>query len=296
MLQDSLAHFQKRNENFIAAHLQAQPLHAPKLLEAIQYGVLNGGKRVRPFLVYSVGELLGAELENLDYAAAAIECIHAYSLIHDDLPAMDNDTLRRGKPTCHIAFDEATAILAGDALQTLAFELLSSAQLKNISERQQLNAIRALAKASGYVGMCGGQSMDIEATGQESGDLTSLESIHAKKTGALIIAAVELGVYFSPHQNADTLEHFRAWAQHIGHAFQIHDDILDVMGNTETLGKMSGADAALNKMTYPSLLGMEQAIEKRDLLVEKALHALSRIAYNSELLVAFTHYLIRRDR
>ena len=264
MLKTAIAHFQQRNEAFLTAYLQAQSPHAQRLLDAVKYGVLNGGKRIRPFLVYSIGDILGAKENDLDYAAAAIECIHAYSLIHDDLPAMDDDALRRGKPTCHIAFDEATAILAGDALQALAFELLSTPKLTHVKPAQQLQALHALAKASGYMGMCGGQAMDIEATGQTTGELSTLESIHAKKTGALITAAVELGIAFSPEGGEETHNALLVWAQHIGQAFQVHDDILDVIGKYRNTRKNPRRGTRhLIKWTYPSLLGLETGRKRK---------------------------------
>ncbi|WP_207916383.1 MULTISPECIES: (2E,6E)-farnesyl diphosphate synthase [Gammaproteobacteria] len=294
---DKLHAVLQRNESFLSTHIQALPTTSSKLKEAMEYSVLNGGKRVRPFLIYSVGEMLGADASDLDRAAAAIECIHAFSLIHDDLPAMDDDALRRGKPTCHIAFGEATAILAGDALQTEAFALLADNTKSTLPAEQVVKMVQTLAQASGYRGMCGGQALDVEATNiEEKLSLEALEQIHKNKTGALIVAAVQLGALCAPKVSQQDFLALTQWAEFIGHAYQVHDDILDITGDTEALGKVQGADLNLEKSTYPSLLGLEQAIATRDALVEKALQALSTIAYNTELLQEFTQYLINRDR
>jgi len=294
MLTQALQAYSQRHDQFFGQ--QFQPVStSQRLAQAMQYSALNGGKRIRPFLVYASGELLGAQLNDLDPCAVAVECVHAYSLIHDDLPAMDNDALRRGKPTCHIAFDEATAILAGDALQTMAFELLSQHTFAQVPVERQLAMVRSLATASGLAGMCGGQALDIEATNRAI-SITELEQIHHHKTGALITAAVELGVLAAPQSTADDLRILRDWSHAIGLAFQVQDDILDETGDTQTLGKQQGSDAALAKATYPALLGLEQAIAKRDALHEKALHALSQLPYNTDIFVEFTHYIVTRDR
>lgn len=228
-----------------------------RLLSAMRYSVLNGGKRLRPLLTYATGLGLGAKLEDLDPAAAVVELIHCYSLIHDDLPAMDNDDLRRGQPTCHKAFDEATAILAGDALQTLAFEILAEhEQPWNLSSR--VLSVKTLAQASGIAGMAGGQMLDIEAENKRI-SLPELETLHSLKTGALIRASVRLGALAAGCQDAQCLENLDQFARLIGLAFQVQDDLLDVESSTEVLGKRAGADEALNKMTYPSLLGVEVA-------------------------------------
>lgn len=297
MLQEKIKALQNRNETFLSEYIEAQQTTSSRLKEAMKYSVLNGGKRVRPFLVYAVGELFSADISDLDHAAAAVECIHAYSLIHDDLPAMDDDDLRRGKPTCHIAFDEATAILAGDALNTEAFHLLSDSSISSLPAEQRLKMVHVLAKASGYLGMGGGQALDVESTGRNSQlTLAELEAIHQSKTGALIVASVQLGALCAPKMSEKHYKALTMWAESIGHAYQIHDDILDVTGNTEALGKSQGSDQSNHKSTYPSLIGLEKAQENRDALIEKALHALSTIAYNTQLLVEFTQYLINRDR
>ncbi|RUO24541.1 (2E,6E)-farnesyl diphosphate synthase [Aliidiomarina minuta] len=294
-MQHALTSHRQRHSDFLHQLLDNQPQIAPVLLDAMKYAVLLGGKRIRPFLVYATGELLGASADDLDAPAAAIECIHAYSLVHDDLPAMDNDSLRRGQPTCHIAFDEATAILAGDALQTLSFEILTSHPYTAVSDRQQLQMVRTLAKASGQAGMCGGQALDLAATDRQIG-LSALEQIHRHKTGALIVAAVQMAIQCSPQVSQESEQALLSWAQTIGLAFQVQDDILDETGATEALGKPQGSDQELHKSTYPALLGLTQAQQLLHDLQQKALQALAAIPYNTQLLEQFTDYLITRDR
>ncbi|MBA3988287.1 MAG: (2E,6E)-farnesyl diphosphate synthase [Idiomarina sp.] len=284
-----------RHSDFLTQYLNQREAVSPQLLEAMKYAVLLGGKRVRPFLVYAVGSMLGATLKDLDAPAAAIECIHAYSLVHDDLPAMDNDTLRRGQPTCHIAFDEATAILAGDALQALAFELLCTHPYEQVNSAAQLRLVQELARSAGDLGMCGGQALDLAATGSQVGQ-TQLEQIHAYKTGALIRCAVTFGLTCAPDVSAETAQALRKWADIIGLAFQVQDDILDVVGDTQALGKSQGTDQQQGKSTYPGLMGLNQAQAYLQQLHEKALHALQGIPYNTQLLQQFTDYLITRDR
>jgi farnesyl diphosphate synthase len=267
---------------------------APELKGAMEYGLLQGGKRVRPMLVYASGELLGqTNAAALDAAAAAVECIHAYSLIHDDLPAMDNDDLRRGKPTVHKAFDEATAILAGDALQALAFELLSRHQ-NGLSAERQLRMVQELARASGYGGMCGGQALDIQCEGKTI-DRTTLESLHRHKTGALISAAVRLGALCADNMEEAHLTALSRYAEAIGLAFQVQDDILDITADTQTLGKTQGKDLVQQKSTYPALLGLDGARSLADELHQQALSALSDIPYPTQTLEAFAHYIVKRD-
>ncbi|HYF97841.1 MAG TPA: farnesyl diphosphate synthase [Coxiellaceae bacterium] len=227
-----------------------------QLNEALRYSVLNGGKRIRPLLVYATGLDLQAKAEALDSAALAIELAHCYSLIHDDLPAMDDDDLRRGKPTCHKAFDEATAILSGDALQSLAFEILSTSN-SYLKAETQLAMTTALAKAIGPQGMAAGQMLDLQAEQQEL-TLSELERIHRLKTGALISACLELAGLVA-NCNSQALNNLKQIGFHLGLAFQIQDDILDVEGKTEILGKTAGSDQALHKSTYPKLLGLEKA-------------------------------------
>lgn len=266
---------------------------APKLQEAMEYSLFNGGKRVRPVLAYAAAETCGADQQMADLPAAALEMIHSYSLVHDDLPAMDDDDLRRGKPTCHIAFDEATAILAGDALQTLAFEILSRDSQNPLSTDQRLKMIQQLSQASGASGMCGGQSIDLEAVGHQV-DLAYLENMHNHKTGALIYAAVIMGALCNPGVTETQLKQLAQYAKAIGLAFQVQDDILDVTSDTETLGKAQGADAALNKPTYVSLLGLEGARAKAQELHEVALSAIEPFGEKAQWLRAVSDYIVQR--
>jgi geranylgeranyl pyrophosphate synthase len=262
----------------------------PVLQEAMKYGLFNGGKRVRPALVYMVAKTLGADLSSADDAAAAIECIHSYSLIHDDLPAMDNDDLRRGKPTCHIAYDEATAILAGDALQCLAFEVLSAS---NLPAHGVIEAIQVLSKASGHHGMCVGQSFDLRNEGLALA-LAQLESMHQHKTGALITAAVELGWVVSNCQDPQVRKALIEYSKAIGLAFQVKDDILDIEADTQTLGQPQGSDLEKNKPTYPALLGLDGAKEKLDQLHQAALKAIESLPYDVAALKAMADYIVQR--
>ena len=274
------------------------PFQNTPLVEAMQYGALLGGKRLRPFLVYATGKMFGVSTTTLDAPAAAVECIHAYSLMHDDLPAMDDDDLRRGQPTCHIKFGEASAILAGDALQTLAFSILSDAPMTEVSDRDRLAMLSELATASGVAGMCGGQALDLEAEGQQV-NLEMLERIHRHKTGALIRAAVRLGALSAGEQGRNALLLLDKYAESIGLAFQVQDDILDVVGDTATLGKRQGADQQLGKSTYPALLGLEQARIKASDLIADARQSLTDLAAQSldtTALEALANYIILRDK
>lgn len=263
-----------------------------QLHEAMRYAVLNGGKRVRAVLVYAAGEAVGTPVDGLDAAACAVELMHAYSLVHDDLPAMDNDDLRRGQPTCHRAFDEATALLAGDALQSLAFEVL----LQNggpATALDRLGMARTLANASGSKGMAGGQAIDLSAVGKTL-DPGELENMHLHKTGALIRASVRLGALSGDGVGEETLALLDGYARCIGLAFQIRDDILDVEGETEMLGKRSGADMARNKPTYPSLLGMEPAKRKAADLHDEALECLAAFGPEADPLRWLSEYIVSR--
>lgn len=240
----------------------------PRLREAMCYAVLGGGKRLRPLLVYAAGSGFGVTLAQLDPAAAAVEFVHAYSLVHDDLPAMDNDDLRRGKPACHKAFDDATAILAGDALQPLAFTLLTSHD-QPWSTEIRLESVKTLAEAIGAMGMVGGQMLDVEAENKTI-SLNELEDLHRLKTGALIRASIRLGALAAGCLDHDLLKQLDRFADLIGLAFQVQDDLLDVESTTEVLGKRAGADEALHKSTYPSLLGAAQAKKLLQELYEQA--------------------------
>lgn len=291
-LEQQMAAYRERHVAWLQNALQQQG-PAAELQQAMAYSAVLGGKRIRPFLVYATGEMLGAQLDALDAPAAAIECVHAYSLAHDDLPAMDNDALRRGQPTCHVKFGEATAILAGDALQTMAFQLLTLPHAA-LSSTQQLEMVAALAHASGHLGMCGGQALDIAATGHAQTQ-EALEQIHHLKTGALIRAAMQLGAIAAPNRTPAIMTAIDDYAHAIGLAFQVKDDILDLTSTPEMLGKATEADIALNKTTYATLLGVSGAEQLLAQLTEKALHALQQIPYNTQLLQDFTGYLVTRD-
>lgn len=289
----NLALYQQRVEQHLHQLLKQQKLSDPRLLQAMSYSVLLGGKRVRPFLVYSCGVILGASLSDLDGPAAALEALHSYSLIHDDLPAMDNDDLRRGKPTCHKAFDEATAILAGDALQALAFDILSTHPYQQVQAAEIVTMLQRLANAAGYAGMCGGQAIDLAQTNQAT-SLVQLEQMHRLKTGALIECAVQLAWLCSPGRDQAELQTLLSFARALGLAFQVQDDILDIESDTTTLGKPQGSDTKANKSTYPALLGMDNAKAKAKQLHQDALNALASLPYNTDELRAFAHYIIER--
>nr|MBO2489437.1 geranyl transferase [Gammaproteobacteria bacterium] len=260
----------------------------------MRYSVLGGGKRVRPALVYATADVLGVPLTHVDGAACAVEFIHVYSLVHDDLPAMDNDELRRGRPTCHRAFDEATAILAGDALQVLAFQTLVSGPGLPDSAQVRLRLVDLLAQASGTDGMAGGQALDLAALGQEL-SLAEIEAMHARKTGALIRACVLMAAACAEQLAESALVALDEYATSIGLAFQIQDDLLDVEGDAAVLGKATGADLALNKPTYPAVAGIAAARARVRELHERALAALGSSGLaNTEPLAAMSHWLVAR--
>jgi geranylgeranyl pyrophosphate synthase len=263
-----------------------------RLREAMRYSLFNGGKRVRPTLAYAAAQAINpdAPAALLDRVACALESLHSYSLVHDDLPAMDDDDLRRGKPTCHIAFDEASAILAGDALQTFAFELLSDAE--QVDPLIQISLVRQLAQASGVRGMVLGQAIDLAAVDKHI-DLGHLENMHRHKTGALIRASVSMGATAAGASQAQ-LQALDSYAAAIGLAFQVQDDILDVTADTETLGKQQGADIARNKPTYVALLGLEGARAKARELHQQALAALVNFGASADQLRALSAYIIER--
>ncbi|KYN87659.1 geranyl transferase [Vibrio cidicii] len=290
---DVLTSYQKRNNEQLNHWLDGLPHQNQALIQAMRYGLVLGGKRARPFLVYITGEMLGCTPQDLDTPACAIECIHAYSLIHDDLPAMDDDELRRGQPTCHIKFDEATAILTGDALQTLAFSILAEGSLSAQGESQRVRMVQALAEASGAQGMCVGQALDLAAENRLV-SLEELEEIHRNKTGALMRCAVRLGALAAGEKGREILPQLDQYAAAVGLAFQVQDDILDIISDTETLGKPQGSDQELNKSTYPALLGLDGAIEKAHTLLQEALQALDAIPYNTQLLEEFARYVVER--
>lgn len=261
----------------------------PRLEDAMRHSVLGGGKRLRPLLVYAAGRACNADEAALDAPAAAVELIHAFSLVHDDLPAMDDDSLRRGQPTVHVAFDEATAILAGDALQSLAFSVLADAPS---SAAIRVILVRELAQATGAQGMCSGQAMDMAATGATL-SLADLEQLHSMKTGALIRAAVRMGA-LSGGASDDVLARLDTYADALGLAFQIRDDILDVEGDAGQLGKTAGKDAAQGKSTYPGLLGIAAARERLATLHEAMQLALVPLGPNADALRMLAQYAIAR--
>ena len=263
-----------------------------RLFEASEYSLMNGGKRVRATLVYATAAALGTDCNDvvLDDCACALEMIHAYSLVHDDLPAMDDDALRRGKPTCHIAYDEATAILVGDGLQSRAFELLAEL---NLPAEHNLAMIKLLAAASGPRGMVGGQAIDLASVNRQL-DLSTLQTMHQLKTGALIRAAVGLGA-IAAGASATQSQQLDAYGRAVGLAFQVQDDILDIESNTEVLGKTQGADQSLNKPTFPALLGMEGAKRLARELHDDAISALGDFGPEAEPLRQLAAYIVERE-
>ena len=268
-----------------------EPPH--ELHRAMRYGVLGGGKRIRPMLVYAAAHAVGGRLEHADTSAVAIEMIHAYSLIHDDLPAMDDDALRRGQPTCHVAFGEATAILAGDALQALAFEVLATDATHGADAATRVEMLRVLAAACGSHGMAGGQALDLDAVGRRL-DGAQLERMHVHKTGALIRASVHLGALACGCREDATLAALDRYGHCVGLAFQIRDDILDVEGETAAIGKTRGADIARDKPTYPSIMGLEESRRLGNVLREEAVATLGRANLAGEHLVELAHYAVDR--
>jgi farnesyl diphosphate synthase len=276
-----------------ASFLAGQEIPAEQLTHAIEYALLNGGKRMRPLLVNLTGRALNIAQNDLNIVSMAIECIHAYSLVHDDLPAMDDDDLRRGNPTTHIKFDEATAILAGDALQCMAFEILASAQMTPYAQTKRSALITKLARAAGAAGMVGGQSLDLIATNKAIA-MSELTQLHQLKTGALLIACVELACLLSEQISEQEHAQFTKFAQHIGLAFQIQDDILDVTADTSTLGKPQGSDEQANKSTFVSLLGLSEAQQELTKQHQLALQALDNLPYNTDDLALFADFMVTR--
>lgn len=286
-----LAQMQSRSSSLIEQWLP-QVAHTPaqRLTEAMRYAALAGGKRIRPVLVYAGAEFCGADTNHADIPAVAIELVHTYSLIHDDLPAMDNDDLRRGKPTCHIQYDEATAILAGDTLHTFAFKLLASKG--EYSAEQRIAMIDTLSRAAGVNGMAAGQMLDIEGE-NFTADLTWLENMHYLKTGRLITAALELGAH-AAQATEQQRQALSTYGDKIGLAFQVRDDILDVIGATEELGKTKGSDARHNKNTFPGLIGLEASEKRAEQLCEEAQEALAPFGNNADMLRQLANYIIAR--
>jgi len=287
-----MAATQARVETALSHHLPGNDSIPARLHEAMRYATLGGGKRIRPLLAFAAGELTGAAAEHLDIVACAVELIHAYSLVHDDLPCMDNDVLRRGRPTCHVEFDEPTALLVGDSLQTLAFELLSSQAIGEPG--QQLEMIGLLAHASGSRGMAGGQAIDLASVGTALNQ-PELELMHALKTGALIRAAVLLGALSGTSLSAKERSNLDRFAKRAGLLFQVVDDILDCTASTATLGKTAGKDEAADKPTYVSLLGLDAARAYADELRADALDALSIFGERARRLTELADFICHRQ-
>ncbi len=292
-LKEYLSLSQARVEKALEDRLPSELLLPQKLHQAMRYSVLNGGKRMRPMLTYCTGNALGISLDALDGAACAVEFIHVYSLIHDDLPAMDDDDLRRGKPTCHVAYDEATAILAGDGLQALAFEILAKDPSITATAEARLKMIIALARASGSQGMVGGQAIDLQSVGTRL-NLPELENMHIHKTGALIRASVNLATLVKSDVDEEVATRLDHYAKCIGLSFQVKDDILDEESDTATLGKTQGKDKDNDKPTYPALLGLSGAKQKVQELHEKAIESLSGFGKEADLLRDLSLYIIQR--
>ena len=282
---------QERTESALDRLIPASKIAPTKLHEAMRYATLGGGKRVRALLAHAAGEFCSADAEKVDMAAAAVEMIHAYSLVHDDMPCMDDDDLRRGKPSCHKQFDDATALLVGDALQSLAFQTLATPNL--LPEKQQLEMVHLLAVASGSRGMAGGQAIDLASVGQMLSQ-TELEYMHIHKTGALIRAATLLGSYCAHQQDQTRTHALDQYAQNIGLAFQVVDDILDAEADTATLGKTAGKDADNNKPTYVTILGLTRAKALAQELYNQAIAPLQHYGEQATRLIQLAQFITNR--
>ncbi|HET9389169.1 MAG TPA: farnesyl diphosphate synthase [Steroidobacteraceae bacterium] len=289
-----LEHWRLRMETALGARLPPADVTPARLHEAMRYSVLGGGKRIRPALLFATGRVLGRAEEEVEAAACAIELIHVYSLVHDDLPAMDDDDLRRGRPTCHKAYDEATAVLVGDALQTLAFQVLARDPALPASPAVRLRLIDLLAEASGTFGMAGGQAIDLAVQGRQL-QVAQVEEMHSRKTGALIRASVLMGAACVPSLEARWQAALTDFAAPIGLAFQIQDDLLDVLGDVATLGKATGADTERAKPTYPAVMGITASQEKVRQLHAQALEALNPFGARAEPLRALAQWLLARS-
>ncbi|WP_114690033.1 polyprenyl synthetase family protein [Polynucleobacter necessarius] len=293
--QDRVSSYSERTELALERLLDSAQTIPHRFHEAMRYAAQGGGKRIRPLLVYAAGQLGengdAARAESLDAAAVAIECIHAYSLVHDDLPCMDDDDLRRGRPTVHKAFDEATALLVGDALQTRAFEILANA---NCDAQVRLQMIAALAASSGSRGMAGGQAIDLESVGKKL-DLAGLKQMHAMKTGALLSCAVELGG-IAAHLDKTQMTHLATYSRSLGLAFQIVDDVLDATADRQTLGKTAGKDAAANKPTYVTLMGLDYAKKQAKELQEAAIASLDSFGVSAQALKDLALLVVNRGK
>ncbi|NPA71462.1 MAG: geranyl transferase [Gammaproteobacteria bacterium] len=294
-MKTQLTTYQIRVNSALNSHIKQQTSLSQdgknQLINALEYATLNNGKRLRPALIYAMGEALSIPLNTLDAAACAMELIHSYSLVHDDLPAMDDDALRRGKPTCHIQFDEATAILVGDAQQTLAFQIIS--EDPHTTDTNKVRLIQLLTQASGIHGMIGGQMIDIQSEG-ELPEINQLRTMHLMKTGALIKSSLLMGASQSDRYN-DIKERIEHFGNLVGLAFQVQDDILDIESSTETLGKPQGSDEEANKSTYPKLLGLVESKTYRDKLITEAQATLKQLNLNSAFLEDLTTYIAKRS-
>ncbi len=284
--------YRERLEAKLAYHLPLSSTAPQELHQAMRYSSVDAGKRIRPFLVYATGLATNVSADMLDSAAIAVELIHCYSLVHDDMPAMDNDDLRRGKKTCHLQFSEATALLTGDALQTLAFEVLSHSPL--IEAKQAIQLVQLLAKASGSAGMAGGQAIDLASVGKKL-NLAQLQTMHAMKTGALIQVSVQMPCVLAQISD-EKKQNLSDYAQHIGLAFQIHDDVLDIDGDTQTLGKPQGSDQLQDKPTYPEIVGLENAKELALEHKELAINALRNFDSQADPLRWLADYVVLRNK
>jgi len=294
-LDDALERWRERVERQLDEWLPPATALPERLHAAQRYSVLGSGKRIRPALVYATAETLGVPLEQVDAAACAVELIHCYSLVHDDLPAMDDDDLRRGRPTCHKAFDEATAILAGDSLQVLAFQLLAAHPGAPADPAVRVSTIELLAVASGTAGMAGGQALDLAAEGRAL-QLDEIERVHALKTGALIRASVLMAARCCPSLTAAEFDALSRLGAAVGLAFQVQDDILDVDGDVAVLGKTPGSDQARGMPTYPAIAGLEAARARVRALHEEATGLLRQHGWQPSPLAALTDWLLTRDR
>ncbi|MFO1503860.1 MAG: farnesyl diphosphate synthase [Steroidobacteraceae bacterium] len=289
-----LADWRSRFETQLAARLADRDAATARLHEGMRYSALGGGKRLRPILVYCTGTALSAPADLLDDAAAAVEMLHVYSLVHDDLPAMDDDDLRRGRPTCHKAFDEGTAVLVGDALQALAFEVLAGNDASLLPAAARLQQIQVLSRAIGTDGMAGGQAIDLAAVGKPL-EPRALEDMHRRKTGALIRASVLLGAIGAGITDGPRYEALSRYGADLGLAFQIQDDVLDVLGETATLGKIAGADAARGKPTYPSILGLAESQRLARLYCDRAIGSLAGLGPGAAPLAQLADYVVNRS-
>ncbi len=292
--EDRIQSYQERVERALDHWLPGVEIPPSKLHEAMRYSVLGGGKRIRPLLVYATGEILGTDPEVLDAPAVAIELMHAFSLVHDDLPAMDDDDLRRGRPTTHKAYDEATAILAADALQPLAFQVLATAPALIDHPASQVSLVRILADACGSEGMTGGQAIDLAAEGKTL-EAAELEHMYRLKTGRLLRACILSAANCPPVVDATGHQALELFSDRIGVAFQIRDDILDIEGETEIIGKQQGADIARSKATYPALFGMPHAHQRVADLLDEALAALAHFGDKADSLIWLARYIAARD-